>query len=263
MKKAFTILEVLVVLSVIAILIAVAIPSIKGMRDEANVTKVKSELRTLQSAIESYAMHTSPRAYPPQSSHMIAASLVPALPQIIDATLYDPFGDTPSSEYTYALSNDGKSYAIYSLGPNKTSATQAPANNGDVVTGGDDVVATNGQAVSGGVEGADGNSCGAGQVLSSGTCGPGTITIVAATFGANCGGSSGNVTGIVAGLCNGQSSCNFSEGVPACSSGPFPDVTPGCYKDFSVSYTCSGSGSKSASAPARQCEGYPISLSCP
>jgi len=53
-NKGFTILEILVVISVIAILIGIAIPRFKGMQDAANAIKAKSELRSIQAAIESY-----------------------------------------------------------------------------------------------------------------------------------------------------------------------------------------------------------------
>ncbi len=53
-NKGFTILEILVVISVIAILIGIAIPRFKGMQDEANTLKAKAELKTFQAAMESY-----------------------------------------------------------------------------------------------------------------------------------------------------------------------------------------------------------------
>ena len=49
-RRGFTLIELLVVISVISIIIGVVIPRFKGMQDEANKTKAKAELKTLQTA---------------------------------------------------------------------------------------------------------------------------------------------------------------------------------------------------------------------
>jgi len=83
------------------------------------------------------------------------------------------------------------------------------------------------------------------------------ISITDATFGANCGASDGNVTNKVISTCNSKVSCNFIEGDAL-----FGDPAPNCPKNFSVSYTCTGGGSYTASAPAVPYENQPVSLSC-
>ena len=69
MKKGFTILELLVVISVLVILIGIAIPRFKGMQDAGRVAQAKGELQTVQTAIESYYMNASPNAYPSSSTN--------------------------------------------------------------------------------------------------------------------------------------------------------------------------------------------------
>ena len=142
-KKGFTILEILVVLSVLAILIGMAIPRIKGMQDEANKTKAKAELKTIQSAIEAYANNQNPRAYPATSASVVATTLATQTSPLVDASIYDPFAATGVG-YNYMRSANGKYYVIYSIGPDATSATSAMADTGAVTTGGDDVCRTNG-----------------------------------------------------------------------------------------------------------------------
>jgi|GEM_PF-1503414 len=117
-KKGFTILEILVVLSVIAILIGIAVPRLKGMQDQANISKAKAELKTLQAAIVSYYTNSSPNAYPPTSTTVATTSLITATPQIISTALYDPWGATATTEYNYVLSANGQYYVISSVGPN-------------------------------------------------------------------------------------------------------------------------------------------------
>ncbi|MEI6438053.1 MAG: type II secretion system protein [Candidatus Omnitrophota bacterium] len=112
-KKAFTILEILVVISVIAILIAIAVPRFKGMQDAAREIQVKSDLRTLQAAVESYMVFTN--GTPPNTLD----DLVAANPKIVSSIPHDQFN--PDQEYTYFVS--GKYYVIFSVGPGRNLST--------------------------------------------------------------------------------------------------------------------------------------------
>jgi len=111
LKKGFTIIELLIVIAVIAILVGIALPRFRGMQEEGKIAQAKGELRTLQTAVESYYIHNA-NVYPSALS-----SLTSATPNIIGAALpTDPFNG--SSNYGYAT--DGASpvkyYAIYSVG---------------------------------------------------------------------------------------------------------------------------------------------------
>jgi prepilin-type N-terminal cleavage/methylation domain-containing protein len=121
-KKAFTILELVIVLSVLVILIGIAIPRIKGMQQAGQIAQVKAELQTMQTAVESYYSNSSPHMYPGASNAMTttlgANYLTSATPQIISSPLYDPFNPTASTEYNYYLSTNGAYYVISSIGPN-------------------------------------------------------------------------------------------------------------------------------------------------
>ena len=134
-KKGFTIIELLIVIAVIAILVGIALPRFKGMRDEGNITRAKGELRSLQSAVESFRIHTG--AYPAAAG--FEATLVGATPQIISAAMNDPFA-AAGTNYQLVLSNgvSGNFYAIYSVGPAANGAVSAVDN----TTGG--VTETNG-----------------------------------------------------------------------------------------------------------------------
>ena len=113
-KKGFTILEILVVLAVLAILIGIAVPRIKGMQEQANITKAKSELKTIQTAIESYYINKG--SYPVSSMAITTdISKEKSIPQILSGVLVDPFSDK-SADYAYQRSNSGEYYVIVSLG---------------------------------------------------------------------------------------------------------------------------------------------------
>ena len=109
MRKGFTLIELLIVIAVITILIGVALPRFKGMQDEGNIAKAKGELRTLQSAVESYYIHNN-NTYP-----TALTALTSATPNIIGTSLpTDPF--TSGSNYGYVQSDNVRYYVIYSVG---------------------------------------------------------------------------------------------------------------------------------------------------
>lgn len=110
-KKGFTIIELLIVITVIAILVGIALPRFRGMQDEGNINKAKAELRTLQTAIESYYIHNA-NTYPTALS-----SLTSATPNIIGASLpTDPFNGTSNYGYATDGASPVKYYVIYSVG---------------------------------------------------------------------------------------------------------------------------------------------------
>ena len=142
-EKGFTIIELLVVITVIAILVGIAIPRFKGMQDEANQSKAKAELRVLQTAIESYYMNQTPNAYPSTTTTLCASYLNSASPLFVGEVLYDPFRS--SAEYRYYLSSNGDYYVVFSYGPDGA-ADITGINTSGVLQGtnDDDIYATNG-----------------------------------------------------------------------------------------------------------------------
>lgn len=136
MKKGFTIIELLVVIAVIAILVGIALPRFKGMQDEGNIAKAKAELRTLQSAIESYYIHNN-NAYPATGSSALQTALASAMPSIITYVPTDPFSST-GADYGYVLGGtNNKYYVVYSAGP---------GGNGSATITSNAVVETNGSS---------------------------------------------------------------------------------------------------------------------
>jgi len=141
-KKGFTIIELLIVIAVIAILVGIALPRFKGMQDEGKIAQAKGELRTLQTAVESYYIHNS-NAYPAN----INAALTAATPNIIGAVSpTDPFNG--ANLYGYATAGTPVSYyVIYSIGPAGTGSAAVSATG--VVTetvGASCIYVTNGQS---------------------------------------------------------------------------------------------------------------------
>ena len=129
--KGFTLIELLIVIAVISILIGIALPRFKSMQDEGNIARAKGELRTLQTAVESYYIHNS-LAYPTALS-----ALTSATPQVLSTIPTDPFSAT-SAAYGYVRGGtNNKFYVIYSVGV---------GGNGSATITSDAVVETNGSS---------------------------------------------------------------------------------------------------------------------
>jgi len=136
MRKGFTLIELLIVIAVISILIGIALPRFKGMQDEGNIAKAKGELRTLQTAIESYYIHNS-NTYPATGAAALQTALASAVPSIIDYVPTDPFS-ADGSDYVYVMGGtNSKYYIVYSVGP---------GGNGSAVITSNAVVETNGSS---------------------------------------------------------------------------------------------------------------------
>lgn len=105
--KGFTLIEILIVIAVISILIGIALPRFRGMQEEGNITKAKGELRTLQTAVESYYIHNN-NTYPGSLANVITQR-----PAIVTTMPTDPFSGT-----NYGYSTGGTNlYVLYSVGP--------------------------------------------------------------------------------------------------------------------------------------------------
>lgn len=136
-EKGFTLIELMIVMAVIAILVGIALPRFKGMKDEANIAKSNGEMRALKTALESYYIHQSPHAYPVTTTAICVDNLLSAKPQLIEVALYDPFGATATTEYNYSRSALGKYYVVFSAGPDEAYDITGVGDDG-VLTGADD-----------------------------------------------------------------------------------------------------------------------------
>ena len=132
MKKGFTLIELLIVIMVISILIGIALPRFRGMREEGLIAQAKGELRTLQTAVESYYIHNN-NTYPTTFPDDIEG----ASPDIIGPTApTDPFD--PGNDYGYVRGGtNNQYYVIYSVGPD---------GNGSATINVDEVSETNGDS---------------------------------------------------------------------------------------------------------------------
>lgn len=92
-KKGFTLLELLVVLAILAILIAIAIPVYKNQKEKAAITAHNANVRVLETAVENYRQDTGD--YPATVKELEDKGYIKSVPNV------------PASEEL-----KGKSYSI-------------------------------------------------------------------------------------------------------------------------------------------------------
>lgn len=103
-RKGFTLVEIMIVVAIIALLAAIAIPNLLRARHNANEAAAVASLRTISTAFESFRAAQTPTTYPAS-----LAILGAEVPPYIDATLaggtkqgytFNPCGSTSANTYT-------------------------------------------------------------------------------------------------------------------------------------------------------------------
>ncbi len=69
-RKGFMLLELIIVIAIVGILAAVAVPNLVGMTNEAKVAKIQADLSTIGTAVEIY--HVKVGTYPGDLSVLAA-----------------------------------------------------------------------------------------------------------------------------------------------------------------------------------------------
>ncbi|PKO16234.1 hypothetical protein CVU37_11465 [candidate division BRC1 bacterium HGW-BRC1-1] len=86
-RRAFTLIELLIVVAIIAILAAIAVPNFLEAQVRSKVSRVKADLRSMATAIESYVVDNN--KYPPEnwaSPHLITVLGGQHIPNIMRLT---------------------------------------------------------------------------------------------------------------------------------------------------------------------------------
>ncbi len=130
MQRGFTLIEVMVVVVILGILAAVVVPRVMDRPDQARITKVQSDVRALQSALNLYRLDNF--NYPTTEQGLISLVVRPSgsdAPRnyrsggYIDRLQRDPW----DNDYQYLRpGRDGRDYDLYSLGADGRPGGEGP-----------------------------------------------------------------------------------------------------------------------------------------
>jgi prepilin-type N-terminal cleavage/methylation domain-containing protein len=138
-SKGFTLIELMMVIFVLGIFYSIAAANVMGLQNEAKMSRVKGDLRTLQLAIESYAKKNID--CPRKDDYQVV--LINSVPNILQGNLMDPFGRTYNTLYSYDVSSNMQYFVVYSVG-SRRKGDASISNDGKVESNNDPIIITNG-----------------------------------------------------------------------------------------------------------------------
>jgi type II secretion system protein G len=150
-QSGFTLIELLIVIAIIGILAAIAIPNLLNAVQRGKQKRTMSDMRALATAIEAYAVDNN--SYPPASCPTGLTAIIGAATAVDQASFskLSPtyIGQPPKvdgwGQFVF-YANDTNNYAILSTGRNKTKDGLV-TNCGTTTDFNDDIVYANGSFV--------------------------------------------------------------------------------------------------------------------
>ena len=116
--KGFTLIELLIVVAIIGIIAAIAIPNLLNAIDRGKQKRTMADMRSLGTAIESYAVDNN--VYPAVSSAANLKTVVEAGAYIKNMPTTDGWSNT------FQVDSITTQYTLYSMGKDNTGSTCTP-----------------------------------------------------------------------------------------------------------------------------------------
>jgi type II secretion system protein G len=144
LQRAFTLIELLIVVAIIAILAAIAVPNFLEAQTRAKASRVKNDMRTLATALESYAVdynrypgdqdnnpfHPTERGFYKLTTPVAYITTLARDPFSGDVQTGNPNNPSVAAFYVLACGDDNavnrersRCYVIISLGPDRTDSS--------------------------------------------------------------------------------------------------------------------------------------------
>ena len=121
-RSAFTLMEMMLVLAIIALLIAVGAVTLPGILQSGEVTAVQAQIGAIETAMLAYKNNN--RKYPSKLEDLVKPPQDAKFRKsyMDDQGITDPWGEKYQLR-SPAKNQSGKPYEIYSMGPDKADGT--------------------------------------------------------------------------------------------------------------------------------------------
>jgi general secretion pathway protein G len=150
-SKGFTLIELLIVVAIIGIIVAIAIPNLLNAIQRAKQRRTMGDIRSIATAVEAYAVDTN--RYPPGAGVTFPTGVTyPGVSLASKAALYisptyirvAPLADGWNSWFMYSTDGNGSLYFLASFAKNGTADN---INNGPTTDFNADIIYVNGQFI--------------------------------------------------------------------------------------------------------------------
>lgn len=132
-SRGFTLIELLIVVAIIGIIAAVAIPNLLNAVDKGKQKRTMSDLRTIGSAVEAYAVDNT--NYP-------SATTLPAIKAVVDPIFFNNMPLVDGWAHAMQADSSVSTYTLFSPGKDGTGSTCSP---GTTSTFNDEICFSNGR----------------------------------------------------------------------------------------------------------------------